>query len=46
MAFNFFNKKETTTTVAQPKKKKGFFREWFDAILFAVVVATLVHFLV
>jgi signal peptidase I len=43
MAFNFFNKKETTTTVAQPKKKKGFFREWFDAILFAVVVATLVR---
>jgi signal peptidase I len=25
------------------KKKKGFFREWFDAILFAVIAATLIR---
>jgi signal peptidase I len=43
MSFNFFNSKKETQTPAVPKKKKGFFREWFDAILFAVVVATLVR---
>ncbi len=45
MSFNLFSKKETNkdTTPAKPVKKKGFFREWFDAILFAVVVATLVR---
>ncbi len=41
MSFNFFNKNKATSNT--PKKKKGFFREWFDAILFAVVVATLVR---
>ena len=27
----------------KPKVKKGFFREWFDAILFAVVAATIIR---
>jgi signal peptidase I len=38
MAFNLFNKK-----TAAPKVKKGFFREWLDAAVFAIVVATLIR---
>ncbi|MCB2407601.1 signal peptidase I [Hymenobacter lucidus] len=32
-----------TTTNTPPQKPKGFFREWGDAILFAVVAATLIR---
>lgn len=28
---------------SKPKVKKGFFREWFDAIIFAVVAATIIR---
>jgi signal peptidase I len=38
MNWKFWSKKDK-----QPKKKKGFFREWFDAILFAVVAATIIR---
>jgi signal peptidase I len=38
MSIRFWTKKE-----AKPKKQKGFFREWGDAILFAVVAATLIR---
>ena len=39
MSVTFWRKKEAT----QPPVKKGFFREWGDAILFAVVAATLIR---
>jgi signal peptidase I len=38
MSVTFWKKKET-----KPQEKKGFFREWGDAILFAVVAATLIR---
>ncbi|RNI27992.1 signal peptidase I [Rufibacter immobilis] len=38
MSIRFWTKKDT-----KPKQKKGFFREWGDAILFAVVAATLIR---
>ena len=38
MNWKFWSKKDS-----KPKKKKGFFREWFDAILFAVVAATIIR---
>ena len=37
--------KSTPATEAAPKKKT-FVREWFDAILFAVVAATLIRWLI
>jgi signal peptidase I len=40
MVLNIFKKKQITET---PKKKKGLLREWFDAGIFAVVVATLIR---
>ncbi|MBC6990407.1 MULTISPECIES: signal peptidase I [Hymenobacter] len=40
MAVKFWEKQPETAT---PKKPKGFFREWGDAILFAVVAATLIR---
>jgi signal peptidase I len=39
MAVTFWKKKSTE----QPAKPKGFWREWGDAILFAVVAATLIR---
>ncbi|RTQ49992.1 signal peptidase I [Hymenobacter gummosus] len=39
MAVTFWKKKEAQ----QPTKPKGFWREWGDAILFAVVAATLIR---
>ncbi|WP_026464789.1 signal peptidase I [Adhaeribacter aquaticus] len=41
MKLKFRNKNTTAST--QPKAPKGFFREWGDAILFAVVAATLIR---
>ncbi|MDX5444186.1 MAG: S26 family signal peptidase, partial [Hymenobacteraceae bacterium] len=38
MNVKFWEKKKKA-----PKQKKGFFREWGDAILFAVVAATLIR---
>src|SRR5687768_93215 len=38
MSVTFWKKKET-----KPPVKKGFFREWGDAILFAVIAATLIR---
>ena len=38
MSVTFWKKKET-----KPAVKKGFFREWGDAILFAVIAATLIR---
>lgn len=38
MNLKFWEKKK-----AAPQVKKGFFREWFDAILFAVVAATIIR---
>ena len=38
MSVTFWKKKETN-----PPVKKGFFREWGDAILFAVIAATLIR---
>ncbi len=38
MSIRFWTKKNT-----KPKEKKGFVREWGDAILFAVVAATLIR---
>lgn len=37
------NIKMLTKTEKKPKKQKSFFREWGDAILFAVVAATLIR---
>jgi signal peptidase I len=37
MNLKFWEKKQ------KPKVKKGFFREWFDAIIFAVVAATIIR---
>jgi len=36
-------RKSTVPYTPAPKQKKGFFREWGDAILFAVVAATLIR---
>ena len=36
-------RKSTAPYTPAPKQKKGFFREWGDAILFAVVAATLIR---
>ncbi|SMB97654.1 signal peptidase I [Hymenobacter roseosalivarius DSM 11622] len=41
MAVKFWEK--TSTTEVAPKKPKSFLREWGDAILFAVVVASLIR---
>lgn len=38
-----FKKRDTSTYRTQPRPNKGFFREWGDAILFAVVAATLIR---
>jgi signal peptidase I len=38
--------KDTTSSGAAPKPKKSFFREWLDAIAFAVVAATLIRWLI
>lgn len=38
MNWKFWSKKKT-----EKKKKKGAIREWFDALLFAVIVATLIR---
>lgn len=40
MKLNFLKKKQTAT---EPKKRKGFIREWGDAIIFAVVAASLIR---
>ncbi|TPE46069.1 signal peptidase I [Pontibacter mangrovi] len=40
MKVKFWEKKPVTK---EPKKKKGFFREWGDAILFAVIAASLIR---
>lgn len=42
MKLNFFRRNKQDTT---PKKKKSKLREWFDALLFAVVAATLIRWL-
>jgi len=40
----FWNKKETvTTTEVTKKKKKSIWREWVDALVFAIVAATLIR---
>ncbi|MGY0037299.1 S26 family signal peptidase [Pedobacter sp. NJ-S-72] len=39
MKWNFFSKKKTETT--RPKKSRK--REWFDAVLFAVVASTIIR---
>jgi signal peptidase I len=43
--FNLFGKKKTTTSEAEakPKKKKSALREWIDAIVFAVIAATIIR---
>ena len=41
MSVKFLDKKDKRK--AKPRKPKGFFREWGDAILFAVVAATLIR---
>lgn len=46
MAFRLFgtkNKVEETNTEKAPKKKKGVLREWLDAIVFAVIAATIIR---
>lgn len=40
MNWKFWQKKKTDE---QPKKKKGFVREWVDAIVFAVIAATIIR---
>jgi signal peptidase I len=42
MNWKFWTKKEKE----QPEKKKSAVREWWDAILFAVVAATLIRWLI
>jgi signal peptidase I len=43
--FNLFGKKKTTVSEAEakPKKKKSALREWIDAIVFAVIAATIIR---
>jgi signal peptidase I len=41
MAWKFLHKKKTTKTIVKPKKSKT--REWVDALVFAVVAATIIR---
>ncbi len=47
MNWKFWEKKDTSTvSTSTPKPKKSFFREWLDAIAFAVIAATLIRWLI
>lgn len=46
MNWKFWEKKREEGKEQQPVKPKGPVREWFDAILFAVVAATLIRWLI
>src|ERR1700710_1321334 len=45
MNWKFWNKKSNTKAKAKPKAKKSAIREWTDAIIFAVIAATLIRVL-
>lgn len=46
MNWKFWEKKKEGESAEKPAKQKGPVREWFDAILFAVVAATLIRWLI
>jgi signal peptidase I len=46
MNWKFWEKKKTEGEATEPVKPKGPIREWADAILFAVVAATLIRWLI
>lgn len=46
MNWKFWEKKKEGDSAEKPAKQKGPVREWFDAILFAVVAATLIRWLI